>query len=161
MSVILLTSAEASEWKTHHVNSHDPLHMPIFVYACQNRPSFLCSFSTCRRSDSRVWSVCLSVGLFLRYVLWLFSFSLWFPVLSLGWRRPRLFIFPLVSLGPVGNSQHLMFKSIQSSNSINHRRHGQLDNNGKCRNHKWLFCPFAENSLSFCCVLCLVWLLLS
>lgn len=33
MSVILLTLTEAAEWKTHHVNSHDSLHMPIFVYA--------------------------------------------------------------------------------------------------------------------------------
>lgn len=64
----------------------------------------------------KVWfscliSLCLSVGLFLRYVLWLFSFSLRFPVLLLGWRCPRLFIFPLMSLGPVGNSRYLLFKS--------------------------------------------------
>lgn len=162
MSVILLTSTEAAEWKTHHANSHDSLHMLMFVYACQNgtdTQTFLCSFSTYQRSDSHVWSVSVSQrdcssGTFCGYLVFPCGFlcSRWAGV------TPDSSFFPSCLWGRLEIHGTFCSNPVQSSSSINHCRYGQLDDSEKCRNRKWLqntrtVCPFVVFCVWFLCCL--------
>lgn len=103
------------------------------------RPSFLCSFSTYQRSDSHVWSVSVSQwdcssGTFCGYLVFPCGFlcSCWAGV------TPDSSFFPSCLWGRSEIHGTFCSNPVQSSNSINHRRYGQLDDNEKCRNRKWL-----------------------